>query len=337
MNRQDDRREDVKIDWKCENNMGRKDALLYSATKIERLLYGTAKSMVRTVSSTRNWWDVVFLVIRLKKSILVRFRNGAEVENVSSYGQYAILREKRKKSDSIELDIHEFEFRGRRISMKGMSEHENEVFDQEIYRNLKCEGRVVIDIGANIGDSAIYFAAKSAKSVVAYEPYPVIYKTASENIRMNNMDNISLVNAAIGPVKGELRLDPGYGNSAGSQIKEVKEGVVVPVFTLAGIIAEHGVSDGILKVDCEGYEYSIFLEADDASLRTFREMQIEYHYGYLNLKKRLEKAGFRVRTLGMGARVISMLTGCPAYCRNEEAALKDMAVGFIFAERLDKP
>ena len=335
INAQIEWREDVEIDWKCEENMGRKDKLLYSATKIERLIYGTSKSMVRSIVTTRNWWDVIFLVLRLKKPITVKFRNGASVDNVSSYGQYALLRERRKMNDSVEPDIHRFTFKGKNISMKGMSEHEDEVFGQDIYRNLNCDGRDVIDIGANIGDSAIYFATRNAKMVVAYEPYPSIFKTAAENIGMNSFKNITLINAAVGPTTGELRLDPGYSNSAGSQIKEVQNGVVVPIITLPGIVTEYRIKDGVLKVDCEGYEYDIFFETDDASLRAFREMQIEYHYGYLNLKERLEKAGFKVRTIGMGARILSAITGCPAYCRNEEAAQRDMAVGFIIAKRLD--
>jgi hypothetical protein len=47
-------------------------------------------------------------------------------------------------------------------------------------------------------------------------------------------------------------------------------------------------------MDCEGYEYDIILSATVDILRQFSYIQIEYHYGYKNLKEKLEKCGFNV-------------------------------------------
>ena len=44
------------------------------------------------------------------------------------------------------------------------------------------EGRTVIDIGANIADSSIYFAFEDAAHVIALEPYPTNYRIAKKNI-----------------------------------------------------------------------------------------------------------------------------------------------------------
>ena len=48
----------------------------------------------------------------------------------------------------------------------------NENFIKEQYKWLDVEGKNVVDVGANIGDTAIYFALKGAKHVYAFEPYP---------------------------------------------------------------------------------------------------------------------------------------------------------------------
>jgi hypothetical protein len=47
-----------------------------------------------------------------------------------------------------------------------------EVFDYGEYEPLGVEGRVVVDVGAFVGDSTIYFALKGADRVITVEPYP---------------------------------------------------------------------------------------------------------------------------------------------------------------------
>ncbi len=48
-----------------------------------------------------------------------------------------------------------------------------DVFDCGEYGVLDVSGKVVIDVGASIGDSAIYFALKGARKVIAIEPHLV--------------------------------------------------------------------------------------------------------------------------------------------------------------------
>jgi hypothetical protein len=47
-------------------------------------------------------------------------------------------------------------------------------------------------------------------------------------------------------------------------------------------------------MDCEGCEYDIILSAQDNVLSCFSHMLIEYHYGYKDLKERLEKCDFDI-------------------------------------------
>ena len=48
----------------------------------------------------------------------------------------------------------------------------------------------------------------------------------------------------------------------------------------------------VLKMDCEGCEYESILKCPDSVLKRFQRICIEYHYGYQNLKARLEECGF---------------------------------------------
>ena len=47
-------------------------------------------------------------------------------------------------------------------------------------------------------------------------------------------------------------------------------------------------------MDCEGCEYSIILNADKETLRSFGQIMIECHYGYKNIERKLKDTGFKV-------------------------------------------
>jgi hypothetical protein len=48
-------------------------------------------------------------------------------------------------------------------------------------------------------------------------------------------------------------------------------------------------------MDCEGCEYDVIFSSSKETLKRFSHIQIEYHYGYKNLKEKLEKCGFSVK------------------------------------------
>ncbi len=91
--------------------------------------------------------------------------------------------------------------------------------------------------------------------------------------------------------------------------------------TLSDIIKRFNINhSAVLKVDCEGCEYGILLKAQNSDLRKFEQIMVEYHYGYLNLKMKLESAGFKVSKT------------FPRYLFNTGAENKEMIIGYIYAE-----
>jgi predicted RNA methylase len=54
------------------------------------------------------------------------------------------------------------------------------IFVNNIYEHLPVEGRSVVDIGANIADSCIYFALHGANNVIGLEPFPRNYELAEK-------------------------------------------------------------------------------------------------------------------------------------------------------------
>jgi len=81
------------------------------------------------------------------------------------------------------------------------------IFDYGEYELLGVRDRVVVDVGAFVGDSSIYFALKGARKVIAIEPHPEAYVEMLENIRLNNLENIIVpINAYLISEQNKARL-----------------------------------------------------------------------------------------------------------------------------------
>ena len=91
--------------------------------------------------------------------------------------------------------------------LKGFSFTENtppnalrEIFIEEIYNvdGFKPEsGQIVIDVGANFGDSAIWWAKTFGSKVIAFEPLVNVFNVLEENIKLNDAD-VTAHNLALG-------------------------------------------------------------------------------------------------------------------------------------------
>ncbi|MBU0527645.1 FkbM family methyltransferase [Candidatus Micrarchaeota archaeon] len=219
----------------------------------------------------------------------------------------------------------EIKFRGHNLLLKGDEAPflTSEIFFDEAYKQTNPNGKDVVDIGANIGDSALYFALRGAKHVYGFEPYPYVYKTALENIRINGLEEkITMLNSAIGGKEGTIIINPETQSFIGSDLKASANGAKVSIITLENTVNKLKIKDGLLKIDCEGGEYQIILSAPNEILRNFNEIIIEYHYGYLDLKNKLECAGFSVKMLGF-----------PFRRYNPHSSNSNMTVGILHAKR----
>jgi FkbM family methyltransferase len=120
---------------------------------------------------------------------------------------------------------------------------------------------------------------------------------AKKNIELNNVPNkVTLLLAGCAASHGYITIDPDHISSITSTLVGFKKGIRVPLLTLDNILSQYNISskDVILKMDCEGCEYEVILSAYEGTLQKFSHIQIEYHNGYIQLKEKLEKSGFKV-------------------------------------------
>jgi FkbM family methyltransferase len=158
-----------------------------------------------------------------------------------------------------------------------------EVFEKEDYKFLKVKNKAVLDIGAFVGDSPIYFILKGAKKVYAIEPHPDAYKEMIENIKLNNMeDKIIPINMGINYESNYISISTTVVNTQSTLFKSEVNGSKVPTGKLSDIIDKYNIDAQVLKMDCEGCEYDIILKDYD-TIKEFDEIGFEYHINQIKI------------------------------------------------------
>ncbi len=118
--------------------------------------------------------------------------------------------------------------------------------------------RTVVDSGANIGQTVLYFAALvPAARIWAYEPGSAARDWLQAGVAANNFTQVQVEPAGLGAVAGTARLAScGADDRHGSWNKvNAAEGEPIVLATLDGELARHGLAElDLWKLDMEGYE-----------------------------------------------------------------------------------
>jgi FkbM family methyltransferase len=166
----------------------------------------------------------------------------------------------------------------------------------------------VIDIGAGVGDYTLYAATSQPNvRVFAFEPYPESFALVQANLTINGMTNVQAFDKAIGTASGELTLDLTSGEPLQFQsrlenVGHVKNGLLVNSLSLSDALTKLELeSCDLLKLDCEGAEYSILLSAPSSVLERIQRIVMEYHddlipHNHGDLARFLREQGFQVET-----------------------------------------
>ena len=175
--------------------------------------------------------------------------------------------------------------------------------DYEKHGTAIENGWTVIDIGAAAGDFAILTAREHPNArVLAYEPSPASFATLKENIQLNHVTNIFPFPQAIASENGTLNLAL-VGAAVQHSTTQVGTGNVVEVqaITLEDVFRTNQVECcHFLKMDCEGGEYDILLNASAETLTRIARICLEYHDGFTkfshtDLVKHLQQNGYQVK------------------------------------------
>jgi FkbM family methyltransferase len=266
----------------------------------------------------KNYLYVAWKVYRNEYPIVAKLRNSTRFAFHSYNEIYNNLMNFKHDPEKDILYVDGLKFHGTRNNGDIAS-----IFMKNEYKSLPVKGRVVVDIGANIADSSAFFAMQGAKRVVAVEPNRENFEIGLKNTEENNFSN-------------RIRVIWASCTSTTFRSQNTDHTMAAPLTTLQDIV--NGVEEEppyILKVDCEGCEYEVILDCHEETLRKFDYIQIEYHYGYRNLKEKLENSGFNVTLVS--PRYFSPINKNPStflFSRGRAVRqYRPMFIGWLCAER----
>lgn len=264
-------------------------------------------ALLRIRRTCRNWVRFAAFRCRLLRKVQVELRSGAvlrlasrsrlpsvlnsELWNLGLLGVYCSPLEVRG-------DQLSFRYRGRRVAVQRGEVREyhsllREQFVDEQYRWLDARGRDVLDVGGSIGDSAIYFALNGARRVLVLEPYPASFRILQANIAANHLENSITALLAGAGRDGLIQVSPAVA-SGSAAMRASEGGEPVPTCSLRTLLAQGEWRRAAAKIDCEGGEYSLLMDASVRDLRRFERYFIEFHQGLRDLGRKLAGAGFDV-------------------------------------------
>ena len=154
-----------------------------------------------------------------------------------------------------------------------LKEGEKNIMD--LIKNLGIKG-VGIDVGAWAGKYSLLMS-KTAKNVVSIEPDKLNFKFLKENIKLNKINNIQAVNAALTVSDGVKRLQVSWA-TAGHSLKEGGPGYNVQCFSLSSILDEIKEQYiDLIKMDIEGEELKILRNIGNREFERIKKWIVEVH------------------------------------------------------------
>lgn len=274
-----------------------------------------------------NWFSVTLNMLILKRPVKCKIKNvgsiqingGENLLNSSLFRAVVSANSQNLTNEQMNnLKTYLDQFKNEIITITNLEDGEEiKFYNTEVFTIFESffygeydyipyckDKKILIDIGGNIGDTALYFANKGYV-VFAFEPIPDICDIAKKNINLNPhlKENIMFINKAVSYKSGTLTINYDEKNSAisGEFNKSTKK-VEVQTITINDIINEFEIKPEFLKIDCEGCEVGIIKNSD---LSMFSEIIMEYHTNFTSFPENelinlLEKQGFELANARKG-------------------------------------
>lgn len=178
-----------------------------------------------------------------------------------------------------------------KVTKQMLSPFRESFFDGVYLKNfsktqLEKPNPVVVDIGGNVGFFSLFIFSKYPEaSVFTYEPMPFNFNQLAKYRQENSEFNWTIEKLAVADNKKGLTLYSSTVDSFSTMATVFKDKgrnmkINVPTLTLNDLIEINQLkSIDILKLDCEGAEYSIIYATTEHNLSIIKKISIETHIG----------------------------------------------------------
>ena len=181
-----------------------------------------------------------------------------------------------------------------------------EIFIDKCYDvQLAKEDPLIIDVGANTGFFALRMKQLYPKSkILCFEPYPPCINHLNETIIINQLKDVEIKPLAISDKSGKCKLfihptiiggHSLFSENASNIYVEIES---VSLLDVLENIRDHSKCD-LLKLDCEGAEFSIIKSINMNSSKYFEHIIYEPTYNSYDIKdlhNHLKKLAYNVET-----------------------------------------
>jgi len=145
-------------------------------------------------------------------------------------------------------------------------------------------GSVVLDVGANVGISAMMMArwCGAKGHIYAFEPSPTPKKLLAEHLRLNGLaDRVTICDFALSDAEGTATFYAS-GISGKSALSDVNigqraEAVKVPVTTIDAYCQAKKIRPSLIKIDVEGFEFNVLNGARNTLKEARPSILVELH------------------------------------------------------------
>ena len=171
-----------------------------------------------------------------------------------------------------------------------------EIFVDEIYRfQAKNEQPVIIDCGANIGLSSLYFKSIYPNATLhAFEPDASLFQLLQQNAKVNKFENTHLHQTAVWIEDTDLSFSSKGSEASHIDLSNQSEHKVKAI-RLAHFLTQFDQID-FLKMDIEGAEFQVVADSLD-QLKKVDHFFLEYH-GKVDQTKQLYTLLQQVESIG---------------------------------------
>ncbi len=199
--------------------------------------------------------------------------------------------------------------------------------EEQFLAELDLAGKTVFDVGGYVGIYALFFARAvgGTGKVVSFEPNPVNVRELRFNLKLNNFENVCVIERALGKEKCSLELvsdpvQPALSTlDASMKNKLLRRGTVstrVDVDALDALMSKDKLPvPDFIKMDVEGYELEV-LRGMEKTVDNFKpQLFIEIH-GELSdeLFSFLKSKNYRMYHIESGRNASPGVLGGHVYC-----------------------
>ena len=189
------------------------------------------------------------------------------------------------------------------------------------YTEIENSAPTIIDVGAHIGLTTLYFAKHFPNAkIISLEPNPITFKILEENVWQNRLeDRVTCIPKAVSlqlgkqqfwtnPKPSDWQLNASLSPTTWTN-QPLPNSVEVETMTLSSLLDR---PVDLLKIDVEGNELQLIQEAQ-AQLPNAKQIFIEFHprpgNAITELLELLQKLGFTYTLWKQGKQILPEQTG----------------------------